>query len=164
MPVGGGCAHAPQGDSEWAVVPRRRLAHANRRDPGLLQPLLKANTRGCYALGPRLPARLLGRPAPTNPHVPSLRGGSLAEMTTDIVREFVIREFLPGQDPEALALDQPLISSGLIDSVGTLRLTLFLEETFQIEVSAEDISSGRLDSLAAIADLVASKRPALAGS
>ena len=57
-----------------------------------------------------------------------------------------------------LATDQPLISSGLIDSVGTLRLVLFLEETFEIRVEAEDISAGKLDTLSAIAALVGQKR------
>ena len=85
-------------------------------------------------------------------------------MNIDVVREFVVREFLPGQDPQTLPADQPLISSGVIDSVGTLRLTLFLEETFQIEITAEDISSGRLDSLSAISELVERKRAPSTGS
>ena len=85
-------------------------------------------------------------------------------MTADAVREFVAREFLAGQDPEALSGDQPLISSGLIDSVGTLRLVLFLEETFKIEVSAEDISSGKLDTVSAISALVQQKQRASLGS
>ena len=79
-------------------------------------------------------------------------------MKLEPIRDFVVREFLPGEQPEALASDQPLISSGLIDSVGTLRLVLFLEATFEIQVNAQDISAGKLDTLAAIAALIDEKR------
>ena len=33
-------------------------------------------------------------------------------MSLDAIRDFVIREFLPGQDPATLGTDVPLISSG----------------------------------------------------
>ena len=79
-------------------------------------------------------------------------------MKLELVRDFVVREFLSGEQPEALATDQPLISSGLIDSVGTLRLVLFLEEAFKIRVEPEDISAGKLDTLSSIAALVEEKR------
>ena len=79
-------------------------------------------------------------------------------MILEQVRDFVLREYLPGEKPEALSPDQPLISSGLIDSVGTLKLVLFLEETFGITIATEDITGGRLDTLGRIADLVQSRR------
>ena len=75
-------------------------------------------------------------------------------MNLDPVREFIAREFLGGTDPAALTATTPLISSGVIDSVGTLRLVLFLEQTFGIEVDAAQIAAGRLDTLAAIAELL----------
>jgi acyl carrier protein len=79
-------------------------------------------------------------------------------MILDQVKDFVLSEFLPGEKPEALAPDQRLISSGIIDSVGTLKLVLFLEETFGITIATEDITGGKLDTLAAIAALVESRR------
>lgn len=79
-------------------------------------------------------------------------------MTLDAIRDFVIREFLPGQDPATLGPEVPLISSGVIDSVGTLKLVLFLEETYGVEIDAADIDAGRLDSLARINALIESKR------
>jgi len=79
-------------------------------------------------------------------------------MPADLVRDFVLREFLPGERPEALAADQRLVSSGIIDSVGTLRLVLFLEETFHVDITTEDITGGRLDTLTSIAELVQSRR------
>jgi acyl carrier protein len=79
-------------------------------------------------------------------------------MNIQPVRDFVVHEFLGGQGADSLTLDTPLISSGVIDSVGTLKLVLFLEETFHIEIDAQDIAAGKLDTLAAIAELVDRQR------
>ena len=79
-------------------------------------------------------------------------------MILDAIRDFVIREYLPGQEPATLGADVPLISSGVIDSVGTLKLVLFLEETYGVQIDAADIDAGRLDSLASISALVDAKR------
>jgi acyl carrier protein len=85
-------------------------------------------------------------------------------MILDRVRDFVIGEFLPGQDPASLGVDVPLISSGIIDSVGTLKLVLFLEETFGIQIDADDITGARLDSLGAIRALIEAKQADAAAS
>ena len=85
-------------------------------------------------------------------------------MTTDLLRDFVVREFLTGQDPGSVADDLPLISSGIIDSVGTLRLVLFLEESFGVEIEPAEIASGSLDSIASMAALVQRKQAAPPGT
>jgi acyl carrier protein len=88
-------------------------------------------------------------------------------MTPDPVRQFVLEEFLRGQDPTSLPLDQPLVSSGIIDSVGTMKLVLFLEAEYAITIDTEEILGGRLDTLRRIHELVAEKialsRPAQGG-
>jgi acyl carrier protein len=76
-------------------------------------------------------------------------------MTTDPIVDFIAREFLAGSSLESLDEDHPLISSGIIDSVGTMRLVLFLEETYGILIDARSISSGALDSISAIRRLLA---------
>jgi acyl carrier protein len=81
-------------------------------------------------------------------------------MTQDPILDFIVSEFLAGVEREEVSVDQPLISSGIIDSVGTMKLVLFLEKSFGIDIEAEDITAGRLDTLRAIADLVADKRAA----
>ena len=75
-------------------------------------------------------------------------------MTSQIIREFVVREFFGGREPPLLRSDAKLVSSGIIDSVGTMRLVLFLEERFGILIQPEDISTGSLDTLDAMAALV----------
>jgi acyl carrier protein len=78
-------------------------------------------------------------------------------MSFDSIRFFVVSEFLAGQDPLELDLDQPLVTSGIVDSVGTMRLVLFLEQTYDIELDSSDIASDRLDTVRSIAALVESK-------
>jgi acyl carrier protein len=74
------------------------------------------------------------------------------------VKRFLLDEFLPGEDPEQLRADTELMASGILDSVATLRLVTFLEERFGIQVEAHEADEEHLNTLASIADLVASKR------
>ncbi len=83
-------------------------------------------------------------------------------MSLDQVRKFVVSEFLTGEDPTSLALDQPLVTSGIVDSVGTMKLVLFLEQQFGIELDSDDIVSGQLDTVLSIVALVESKLEARA--
>ncbi len=52
------------------------------------------------------------------------------------------------------------MTSGLLDSVATLRLVLFLEEKFGIFIDTSDIADGQLDTLDSIEALIQTKRAA----
>jgi acyl carrier protein len=73
------------------------------------------------------------------------------------VRAYILEEFLPGENPVELKDDTPLISGGILDSVGTLKLVSFLEEKFQITVEANEVDVTNLDTIGAICKLVQSK-------
>lgn len=77
--------------------------------------------------------------------------------TKETVKAFILKEFLPGEDPEALKDDTPLMTGGIIDSIGSLRLTAFLEEHFSVEIEAHEISQDNFDTIAALCELVDSK-------
>lgn len=83
-------------------------------------------------------------------------------MITDKVRAFLSREFFRGEAVNAFSEDQPLVSSGLLDSVATLKLVLYLEEHFNITIDSDDIADGQLDTLRSIEALVTGKRDTLA--
>jgi acyl carrier protein len=51
---------------------------------------------------------------------------------TEPIRNFILQEFLPGERPDALKLDTPLVTGGILDSIATLKLISFLEERFDI--------------------------------
>jgi acyl carrier protein len=74
------------------------------------------------------------------------------------VRQFILREFLPGEKPEALKLDTPLVTGGILDSIATLKLVSFLEENFSIRLEAHEAGVDHMDTIASISALVASKQ------
>jgi acyl carrier protein len=75
----------------------------------------------------------------------------------EIIKSFILREFLPGEDPAALVESTPLRGSGILDSISTLRLVAFVEEQFGVTIEAHE-ASANFETLGAIADLVISKQ------
>jgi acyl carrier protein len=79
---------------------------------------------------------------------------------TQVVRDYILREFLPGEDPGELTDDTPLITGGVLDSITTLKLVVFLEERFGVTVEAHEAGVEHLDTVGEIARLIASKKSA----
>lgn len=75
------------------------------------------------------------------------------DQVKDQLREFIVNSFLPGEDPSNLRDDTPLRSSGILDSLSTLKLVSFVEDTYNIQVSPHDASS-QFDRIEDIAELV----------
>jgi acyl carrier protein len=73
------------------------------------------------------------------------------------VKEFILREFLPGESPEKLTDSTPLITGGILDSLATLKLVAFLEERFKIQVQAHEADVEHLNNLTSITNLIQSK-------
>lgn len=78
----------------------------------------------------------------------------------ETVKQFVLSEFLPGESPDELTGSTPLIKGGILDSISTLRLVAFLEETFSIQVEAHEMQEDNLGTLAAITAFVNEKSAA----
>ncbi len=76
------------------------------------------------------------------------------------VRGFILNEFLPGEDPDELNDRTPLITGGILDSISTLKLVVFLEEKFGITVEAHEAGVEHLDSIRQIVQLIAEKKAA----
>lgn len=77
-----------------------------------------------------------------------------------VVHHFILNEFLPGEDPAELTPQTPLITGGILDSISTLKLVVFLEEHFGIDIEAYEAGVEHLDSIAQIATLVQEKKAA----
>ena len=75
------------------------------------------------------------------------------------VKDFILQNFLQGEDPRNLTASTELIRSGILDSLATLELVTFLEERFDIELGANDVGAEHLGTLDSIERLVHSKRP-----
>jgi len=72
------------------------------------------------------------------------------------IRKYIEEEMLT--DEVDVKDDTSLFKSKLLDSLGLLKLTMFLEESFLIEVDSSDISLDNFDSITSIADYVARKK------
>lgn len=75
----------------------------------------------------------------------------------EIIKGYILKEFLPGENPAELTDSTPLITGGILDSLGTIKLVVFLEERFQIKIEAHETMADYLDTIADIAQLVSSK-------
>jgi acyl carrier protein len=79
------------------------------------------------------------------------------ETMKEEIRQYILSEFLPGEKPSNLRDDTPLRTSGILDSVATLRLVSFVEERYGIEVEAHEAGVENFDRIDAIAAFVQSK-------
>jgi acyl carrier protein len=79
-----------------------------------------------------------------------------ARTIMDQIRDHILKTYLPGEDASNLQDDTPLKSSGILDSLSTLKLVTFVEETWGITVSPSEASSD-FDRIEDIAALVQSK-------
>ena len=75
-----------------------------------------------------------------------------------VVKDVILREFLPGEDPSELTDATPLITGGILDSIATLKLVMFLEERYGIALQAHEVDAEHLDTVGQIAQLVRSKK------
>jgi len=74
------------------------------------------------------------------------------------IKNYVLKEFLPGEEPGNLTPTTPLMSSGILDSLATLKLITFLEHEFNVQIAAHEADEEHFDTLEAICALVDSKR------
>lgn len=82
-------------------------------------------------------------------------------MTDEIkqtVKEYILKEFLPGEDPKNLTDTTPLVSGGILDSLAVLKLVAFLEERYGCQFQPHEVDAEFLDTAARIADFVQSRR------
>ena len=73
------------------------------------------------------------------------------------VREFLLTEILSADDRPRLDQDTPLVTSGVLDSLATLNMVSFLEETFGISLAPHEVDAEHLNTTSAITALVRSK-------
>jgi len=65
----------------------------------------------------------------------------------EVLRNFIVENFLPSAGLDAFDNDDSFMEKGIIDSTGILELLEFIEETFSISVEDEEVIPDNLDSL-----------------
>jgi acyl carrier protein len=73
------------------------------------------------------------------------------------VRDFIVDNYLFGNEENAPGPETSFLEQRLIDSTGVLELVYFLEETFSIQIADEELVPENLDSLRKISAFVARK-------
>jgi acyl carrier protein len=77
-------------------------------------------------------------------------------MTTDFISplaQYIAKEILK-QPKRSLKPDEPLISSGLIDSFHLVDLGLFVEDQFGVKIDDTELNAETFDTLTQLADLI----------
>ena len=76
------------------------------------------------------------------------------------IHDFILAKLLAGEEPVNLTDPTPLVSGGMIDSIKSLKIGLFLEKAFGVQIAPQELANpDNLETIAAIAALVAAKRP-----
>jgi acyl carrier protein len=71
----------------------------------------------------------------------------MADTIAGEIKEFVIGNFLFGQNADSLTESQSFLETGIIDSTGVLELVAFLEQRFNIAVADSELLPENLDSI-----------------
>lgn len=81
----------------------------------------------------------------------SMRAGLIREQ----LRDYIVENYLFGSG--TVEDEASLLDDGVLDSMGVLELVLFVEETFGVPVSEEEVVPEHFDSISAIASFVEHK-------
>lgn len=74
------------------------------------------------------------------------------------IRAYIQQHLVAAKGGDEVKDGDPLLDSGVIDSMGILELVSFLESTFGIEVEDEEIVPANFGSIERITSLVTTKR------
>jgi acyl carrier protein len=73
------------------------------------------------------------------------------------VERFIATQILK-QPNRKLTADEPLISSGLIDSFSLMDLALYVEDTFGVRIEDTELNADTFDNLNQLSALIASRK------
>jgi acyl carrier protein len=77
---------------------------------------------------------------------------------SELIHKFILAKLLAGEDPINLTDTTPLVSGGVIDSLSSLKVGLFLEKAFSIRIAPEELANPEnMETIVAITRLVTSK-------
>lgn len=75
------------------------------------------------------------------------------------IRDFILTEVNSELQLADLADDEPLIESGIVDSLGVLKIMSFLDEAFGIDLSSAEINLENFKDVRTICKLVETQTP-----
>jgi len=81
----------------------------------------------------------------------------MTDETISGLENFIATQILK-QPNRKIAADEPLISSGLIDSFSLMDLALYAEDTFGVRIEDTELNANTFDNLNQLAALIESRR------
>ena len=79
--------------------------------------------------------------------------------TIDMLKQFITDELVPENSLENLDKNDSLLESGIIDSLGILKLVTFIEDKFEMRIEAEELIPENFETLFAIVNMISNIRP-----
>ena len=76
------------------------------------------------------------------------------------IKQFIVSNYLFTEDDSAIGNEDSLVNSGIIDSTGVLELITHVEDTYGIEVLAEEMVPENFDSVRRVVEFVLQKKRA----
>jgi acyl carrier protein len=73
------------------------------------------------------------------------------------LEQYIVTKILK-QPNRKISPDEPLISSGLIDSFSLMDLALFVEDTYDVRIEDTELNADKFDSLNQLATLIESRQ------
>ena len=73
------------------------------------------------------------------------------------IKAFIENELLIGRDIE-VGYDDDLLLSGLVNSLGVMRLVTFTQETFNVTIPADEITIENFETINAVVNFVEQKQ------
>jgi acyl carrier protein len=70
------------------------------------------------------------------------------------ILDYIEREYADALQGTPIDADTPLLSAGLIDSLSTVSLKVFLEQTYRLRIPDAEASSEAFDSVTAIVQML----------
>ena len=81
----------------------------------------------------------------------------MTESITSSLATFIAEKILK-QPNRVIAADEPLLSSGLIDSFSLMDLALHVEDTFGVRIEDTELNADTFDSLNELASLINTRK------
>ncbi len=84
--------------------------------------------------------------------------------TQEKLRTFIVDELQPEATANELTDDYPLLTGGVIDSIGIYQIVGFVESEFGVEIADEELVEDNFGTIGDLATLIDAKRQATAPS
>jgi acyl carrier protein len=73
---------------------------------------------------------------------------------SDQIKQFIIVEVSPELKLQRISDDEALLESGIVDSLGILRILAFIDETFGVDLASDEIRLENFRTIRSICELI----------